>query len=46
MQPQESRDFLKIAVQRFNAAEVLLRAGLTLDAQYVGGYVVDPEDMR
>jgi hypothetical protein len=27
--------------QRFNAAEVLFDADLTLDAQYVGGYVVE-----
>ena len=41
MQSTSSHDFHKIAEQRFNAAETLLRAGLTLDAQYVGGYVVE-----
>ncbi|MFT5526836.1 MAG: HEPN domain-containing protein [Pirellulaceae bacterium] len=41
MQPRTSRDFLKIAEQRLNAAEVLFAADLTLDAQYVGGYAVE-----
>jgi hypothetical protein len=41
MQPKTSRDFLKVAEQRLNAAEALLRADLTLDAQYVGGYAVE-----
>ena len=41
MQPTTSRDFLRVARQRFNAAEVLFEADLTLDAQYVGGYVVE-----
>ncbi len=41
MPPKTSRDFLKIAEQRLNAAEVLFAADLTLDAQYVGGYAVE-----
>lgn len=36
-----SRKFLKAAVQRLTAAEVLLDANLTLEAQYFGGYVVE-----
>lgn len=36
MNLQENRDFLKIAAQRFNAAETLFHAGLTLDAQLEG----------
>jgi hypothetical protein len=41
MQPRTSRDFLKVAEQRLNAAEALLAADLTLDAHYVGGYAVE-----
>ncbi|WP_165225662.1 HEPN domain-containing protein [Aquisphaera insulae] len=41
MPPTSSRDFQKVAAQRFIAAEVLLREGLTLDAQYIGGYTVE-----
>jgi hypothetical protein len=41
MQPKTSHDFLKVAEQRLNAAEALLTADLTLDAQYVGGYAVE-----
>jgi len=41
MQPKTSRDFLKVAEQRLNAAEALFAADLTLDAQYVGGYAVE-----
>ena len=41
MQPTTGRDFLRVARQRFNAAESLLNSDLTLDAQYVGGYVVE-----
>jgi len=41
MQPKTSHDFLKVAEQRLNAAEALLAADLTLDAQYVGGYAVE-----
>jgi len=41
MQPRTSRDFLKVAEQRLNAAEALFAADLTLDAQYVGGYAVE-----
>ena len=36
-----SRDFQKAAKQRFNAAEALFNADFTLDAQYIGGYVVE-----
>lgn len=41
MPPIASRDFQKAAAQRLMAAEVLLDAGLTLEAQYFGGYVVE-----
>ncbi|MBM4091973.1 MAG: HEPN domain-containing protein [Planctomycetes bacterium] len=41
MPPRTSRDFLKVAEQRLNAAEALFAADLTLDAQYVAGYAVE-----
>ena len=41
MPPMTSRDFQKVAGQRFTTAETLLRARLTLDAQYFGGYTVE-----
>lgn len=41
MPPTTSRDFQKVAAQRLTTAETLLRAGLTLDAQYIGGYTVE-----
>ena len=41
MQPTTSRDFQKAAGQRLTTAEVLLRARITLDAQYLGGYTVE-----
>jgi hypothetical protein len=41
MPPRTSRDFLKVAEQRLNAAEALFAADLTLDAQYVGGYALE-----
>lgn len=41
VQPIDSHSFLKAAAQRFTAAEALLAADLTLDSQYVGGYVVE-----
>ncbi|MCA9201812.1 MAG: HEPN domain-containing protein [Planctomycetales bacterium] len=41
MSPTTSRDFLKAAAQRLNAAEALFNVDLTLDAQYVGGYAVE-----
>lgn len=41
MSPRTSRDFLKVAEHRLNAAEILFQADLTLDAQYVGGYAVE-----
>jgi HEPN domain-containing protein len=41
MRPITSRDFQRAAAQRLTAAEVLLRARLTLDAQYLAGYTVE-----
>ena len=41
MQPTSSREFLRVASQRLETAEVLLRANLTLDAQYIGGYTIE-----
>ena len=41
MPPTTSRDFQKAAGQRLTAAKTLLRARLTLDAQYLGGYAVE-----
>jgi hypothetical protein len=41
MAPTTSRDFQKVAAQRFTTAETLLREKLTLDAQYFGGYTVE-----
>ena len=41
MPPKTSRDFQTAAAQRLNAAEILLRADVTLDAQYLGGYTVE-----
>ena len=42
MQPASSRDFLKVALQRLTAAEVILEnLRLTLEAQYIGGYSVE-----
>ena len=41
MPPLTSRDFQKASAQRLIAAETLLRERLTLDAQYLGGYVVE-----
>lgn len=41
MQPNSSHDFLKVAEQRLNAAEVLFATDLTLDAQYLAGYTVE-----
>src|SRR5260370_17823252 len=40
-QRRTSRDFLKVALQRLTTAEALLRLGITLDAQYIGGYKID-----
>ena len=39
--PSPSRDFRRAAGQRLAAAEALFDAGHHLDAQYVGGYVVE-----
>jgi len=39
--PASSRDFLKAAAQRLNAAETLLREKLNLEAQYLGGYTAE-----
>lgn len=41
MPPTNVRDFLRAAGQRLEAAKALFRAGLMLDAQYLGGYVVE-----
>ena len=41
MQPTTSRGFYNVAVQRMTAAETLFQAKLNLDAQYIGGYVVE-----
>ena len=42
MQPTTPRDFLKVALQRLTAAEVIMEAlRLTLEAQYIGGYSVE-----
>lgn len=41
MPPTTSRDFQKVAAQRFTTAEALLRLRLNLDAQYLGGYTVE-----
>ncbi len=41
MPPKTSRDFLKVAEQRLNAAEAIFAADLTLDAHYVAGYAVE-----
>lgn len=41
MPPTTSRDFQRVALQRLTTAEFLLRARLTLDAQYLGGYAVE-----
>lgn len=41
MPPTTAYDFMKAGLQRFIAAEELLRAKLTLDAQYLGGYAVE-----
>jgi len=42
VQPANARDFLKIAIQRLTAAEEILdKTGLTLEAQYIGGYSVE-----
>lgn len=41
MQPKDSREFLKAAQQRLDAAEALLGQKYTLDAQYLGGYAVE-----
>ena len=39
--PSSSRDFQRAAGQRLAAAEELFAAGFNLDAQYIGGYVVE-----
>lgn len=41
MPPTTSRDFQRVAGQRLTTAEALVRAKLTLDAQYIGGYTVE-----
>jgi len=41
MPPISSRDFQTAAAQRLMAAKTLFHQTLTLDAQYLGGYVVE-----
>jgi hypothetical protein len=41
MPPTTPQGFLKVAAQRLTTAETLLRAALTLDAKYIGGYTVE-----
>ena len=42
MQPENSRDFLKVALQRLMGAEEIMdKLRLTLEAQYIGGYSVE-----
>jgi hypothetical protein len=42
MQPTTPRDFLKVALQRLTAAEMIMdKLRLTLEAQYIGGYSVE-----
>lgn len=41
MPPIDTRDFMRVAAQRLTAAQTLLRAKLTLDAHYLGGYTAE-----
>ena len=42
MQPETPRDFLKVATQRLDNAELIRQlAGLNLEAQYLGGYSIE-----
>lgn len=42
MQPTTARDFLRVAIQRLDAAsEIMEDLGRTLEAQYIGGYSVE-----
>ena len=41
MPPTMSRDFQKVAAQRLTTAEALVRDGLNIDAQYIGGYAIE-----
>jgi HEPN domain-containing protein len=41
MPPASPRDFMRAGEQRLTAAEELFRAKQTLDAQYLGGYMVE-----
>jgi hypothetical protein len=42
MQPTTPRDFLKVALQRLDAAEEIMdKLRLTLKTQYIGGYSVE-----
>lgn len=42
MQPTSPRDFLKVALQRLDAAERIMDVlGFTLEAQYIGGYSIE-----
>lgn len=42
MQPESPRDFLRVAQQRLEAAELIFRlTPLNLEAQYIGGYAIE-----
>lgn len=42
MPPATPRDFLRVSLQRLDAAELMFdRLDLTLEAQYIGGYSVE-----
>lgn len=42
MQPTTPREFLKVALQRLDAAEQIMdKLRLTLEAQYIGGYSIE-----
>lgn len=42
MEPVTPRDFLKVSLQRLTGAEEIMDClRLTLEAQYIGGYVVE-----
>ena len=42
MQPEAPRDFLKVALQRLNAAEAIMaNLDFNLEVQYIGGYSVE-----
>lgn len=42
MQPRTARDFLRVAMQRYDVAyEIVNGSHRTLEAQYIGGYAVE-----